>query len=423
MDAPQLPPPPPSLPEPSPPPPGSPPSTSPPLLPPPSSPALEVTPDSVFKSESTIITLSDAVAPGSYVAFLVAGDTSCDGALAALSLDGDGDKAGGRLDDVRAISVALHEPLLHKLCVAPPSDNVPSGDAAFTLAESLLLEVVNRSPPSPAPPAAPASPTGILDASADLSAGCVNTEHWSLELATSLDQVIADGDGRLRSALAALLHVAEERVELPGVPREHEQGWGVVAELLLCDRDGADLESEQSALDASHTLDITHETHEGGPWNLTSDGEATIDAPVEKASLAATVIGAEWHLAFRARLRLEMGWDGQGRLLVYLGLIVAIVAWGVATLARKRFSTSDQHAGGARHDRVRAPQGTHRPNPAHACLDTPRDAAQTTPSGLPSTPEQPTSSRRGSSDSGSSRRGSTGAALSDLWVIMQRSDP
>ena len=131
-----------------------------PPQPPPLPPAVEMTPDRILKSESTNVTLS-RVEAGSYAVFLVAGDTSCDGAVAGLSLSASGDKAGGRLDGASAIVVLLKSPLVHKLCTAPPSDDVPSSDTAFTLADRSYLEVVDwspRPPPSPPTPPPPAPP-------------------------------------------------------------------------------------------------------------------------------------------------------------------------------------------------------------------------------------------------------------------------
>ena len=226
--------------------------------------------------------------------------------------------------------------------------------------EAAPVLVVNR------PPSAPPLP---LDASADISSGdeCESAERWSLDLAISLGEIEAAPLGtwraRLRRGLAALLRVAEARVELPVEPRVRSEGWGVVAEMRICDHDGADLDSERNAHDAAIELDRTHERFGGAPWNLTTDGEARA-AAVEPDSLAATVIGAEWDLSFFARLRREMGLGGRGQRSLYLGLAACIATMAIAHLASRRFADATKSRAHLETsaDVSRRPKGAHLPS-------------------------------------------------------------
>ena len=63
-------------------------------------------PDQVLKGVTTEVTLAP-LAPDSFAAFLVAGDASCTGALAALSLRDTGDKGGGRVDAEGKLEIRL----------------------------------------------------------------------------------------------------------------------------------------------------------------------------------------------------------------------------------------------------------------------------------------------------------------------------
>ena len=102
-------------------------------------------PDQVLKGVPTEVTLP-GLAPGSFAAFLVAGDASCAGALAALSLRDTGDKGGGRVDADGKLEVRLSSALLHKICIAPGGGGLPASDAAFSLVQGSFLEVVDWSP-------------------------------------------------------------------------------------------------------------------------------------------------------------------------------------------------------------------------------------------------------------------------------------
>lgn len=200
------------------------------------------------------------------------------------------------------------------------------------------------------------------------SCGTQRAPQWSLEFSISLEEIhtmtITVWRARLRFALAALLHVRFARIR-PSTPRDRDVGWGVVVELLLCDQDdfGADLEVDVGVLDASRTLERTHETYAGGPWNLTADGQATT-APVEAEALAATVLAAHWHLSFWARLRLEMGFNDQGHRSFLVGVAACIVTMAIAHLANKRFADATKRAHLDHAEATRHPDRSHVPSSA-----------------------------------------------------------
>lgn len=93
----------------------------------------------------------DGVAGATFAVFLPAGDRSCDGAVAYMSLSA-GDKLGGPIVGGRVV-VTLATRVLHKLCVS--FSVAPITDTAFELVEGVLLEVTERSPPPSAPPVPP----------------------------------------------------------------------------------------------------------------------------------------------------------------------------------------------------------------------------------------------------------------------------
>ena len=258
----------------------------------------------------------------------------------------------------KAVLLRLDDLGRHVACVA--LYNYPTRLARdWARVEAAAVQVVNR---------APSAPPGAIDASADVSAGaCESAEEWSLELAISLDEIeaapLAVWRARLRRGLAALLRVSEARVELPGAPRERDAGWGVVAPMQLCDHEGADYDSERNAHDAATELDRTHEAHGGGPWNLTTAGEAT-SAAVEADSLAAEILGAEWHLSFWARLRREMGLGGRGQRTLLLGLAACVLTLAIAQLASRRFAgaTKPRSLLQTCADASRRPKGAHLPS-------------------------------------------------------------
>ena len=152
------PPPPPSSPAPSlPPPPPLPPPPSPPPTPPPTPPDVLLSPSSVFASRQTAISVGGAaIADGATLVFLLAGDSSCTGAVQAL----DPPMAAGSV--LTSGEIALRLPLVgaYKLCAS--TTRSPSQDDHFSIVPGVLLHARQQGlpmPPEPSPPPPPPPPS------------------------------------------------------------------------------------------------------------------------------------------------------------------------------------------------------------------------------------------------------------------------